>query len=419
MRSALRLEGSACESDLRPRLVAGPRCTPARRLNIAQAMQQRHWLRGLVLAGILIGLAPASTHAAEVRSADAVVVGADETIEDDLYAFGRFVVVQGRVNGDVIAFGETISVTGTVTGDVIAAGRTVGLGGQVDGSARVAGNTITVDGRIGQDLIVASGSVLVSPSGRVERDVLAGSGSATLHGPVGRDVVGGVGTVDLIGTVGRTVRVGVGRLRLADTAVVGGDLIYESEAEATIAPGARVDGRIERRVPERRERTPGPLDLAIDWLRALVGLLALGLVVVLVFPGFSRRTVEVLRTSPWGSLGIGFALFLGMPVAAAFVFGLGLVVGGWWLGPVALAVYAILLAISLPLAGLFVGRWALDRLGQRGIHGVWALLLGLVLLTLVGLVPWIGPLVIAVAALFALGALTRAALTRREAAIPP
>src|SRR5437870_3223111 len=84
----------------------------------------------LALAGAL----PAS--AAEVRPGDRVVVGANETIDDDLYAFGGTVTVLGRVNGDVIAAGGTITIAGPVAGDVSAAGGTIQVSGDVKGSVR-------------------------------------------------------------------------------------------------------------------------------------------------------------------------------------------------------------------------------------------------------------------------------------------
>jgi hypothetical protein len=72
---------------------------------------------------------PVSAFAAEVRSGGTVTVGPDEVVNDDLYAFGTNVLVQGIVGGDVIAAGATVSVTGRVTGSVMAAGNSVTVNG--------------------------------------------------------------------------------------------------------------------------------------------------------------------------------------------------------------------------------------------------------------------------------------------------
>src|SRR6266540_6669200 len=61
----------------------------------------------MALFGTLLlsaGAAPAL--AAEVRQGDSVVVGPNETINDDLYAFGSTVTILGTVNGDVFTRSE-------------------------------------------------------------------------------------------------------------------------------------------------------------------------------------------------------------------------------------------------------------------------------------------------------------------------
>jgi len=92
-----------------------------------------HMVLLAVVAGMLaIGL-PASAFAAEVHSGDTVLVPAGETINDDVYAFGNNVIIQGTVNGDVIAAGSTVTINGHVTGNVMAAGNTVTVSAPVDG----------------------------------------------------------------------------------------------------------------------------------------------------------------------------------------------------------------------------------------------------------------------------------------------
>ena len=58
-----------------------------------------------------------SVEAAEFRTADKagnVIIKSDETIDDDLYVFGRQITIDGTVNGDLVAFGEQITINGAV-----------------------------------------------------------------------------------------------------------------------------------------------------------------------------------------------------------------------------------------------------------------------------------------------------------------
>jgi hypothetical protein len=158
-------------------------------------------------------------------------------------------------------------------------------------------------------------------------------------------------------------------------------------------------------------------DSVVGWLRTLIGLFVLGLLFILLAPRFGRRTVGTLGGSPWASLGLGIALLICVPIAALFVFVVGLFVGGWWLALILLALYGIALVLSIAVTGLFLGRWILERVGRGPVPLVWALLLGLILLLLVSLVPVAGGLVIAVAMFCGLGALALTVV--RSSGTPP
>jgi hypothetical protein len=93
------------------------------------------WLqRVLVALVLLLVLVPTGggAFAADTRQGDVVTVGAGQTINDDLYAFGGTVDIQGRINGDVVASGGTVTIhgQGSVTGDLLAAGGTTTVRGR-------------------------------------------------------------------------------------------------------------------------------------------------------------------------------------------------------------------------------------------------------------------------------------------------
>jgi hypothetical protein len=364
-------------------------------------------VQGLLLGlALLIALTPTQTFAAEPLQGNNVTVSRNQIINDDLYAFGGTVTIQGRVNGDVVALGGTVTVDGPVSGDLLIGGGTVSVLGRVGRSVRATGGTVTIDAPVGTDVAVAGGTVTLGSGARVGRDVLANAGATTVDGRVGRNV-----------------RVGGGTLRLDDGAVVGGNLIYTSNQKAAIATGATVRGTIQRYEPQRMGIWPaaGPFgrtgDSVIGWLRTLIGLFVVGLLFILLAPRFGRRTVGTLGGSPWVSLGLGIALLICVPIAALIVFVVGLFVGGWWLALMLLALYGIALVLSIAVTGLFLGRWILERVGRGPVPLVWALLLGLVLLLLVSLVPVAGGLVMAVAMFCGLGALALTAV--RSSGTPP
>lgn len=372
--------------------------------------------RLLLLVVAMLVASGGQAAAADIRSGDTITVGAGETIEDDLYVFGGTISIVGTVRGDVIAFGGTLIINGTVTGDVIAASGSVNVSGQVDGSVRAGGGTIAIDGRIGGDVVVGSGTLTVGANAQVARDILAASGTVTHSGQLGRDLRVGAGSLTIDGRVGRNVQADVDTLTLSARAVIDGSLTYASANEAVIPSGAAVRGPVERREPVRQGQpttVPGPLGRIVEWTQAIVGFLVFGLLIVLIVPGFARRANDSLRRSPLVSLGIGAGVLVGLPLLAILVLIVGAFTGGWWIGLIALALYGIAIAASIPVVGLAIGTRIVPRTG-RAWQLALALVVGLAALLLVALVPVLGAIVILIAILAGLGAIVQAVAAGRS-----
>jgi len=366
-------------------------------------------LRWLALAPALLALAPAGAQAADLRQGPEVTIPAGTTVDDDLYAGAGTVSVDGTIAGSLIAAGGTVTISGTVERDVLVTGGTVTITGPVHGSARIMGGTLRVSGPVSEDVVALGGNVDVAPDATIGRDLVIGGGTATVAGKVGRDVTAGVGTLDLRGSVERNVKAEVTNLSLASGATVGGNLEYASANAARIDPGATVAGTV-KQSPPNFTRQPTPAERAADtfvgWIRLVVGLFVLGLLVLLPFGAFSRRASDAVGGAPVASLALGLVMLFGVPIVALAVFIIGLLVGGWPLSLAALALLAIGTAVGYVLSALFVGRTGFRLVRQPEAHPVLALLVGLLVLTLVGLIPFLGGLVALAAVVFGLGALT-------------
>jgi len=362
-----------------------------------QSMQsmRRRWiaaLRWIALAPALLALAPTAAQAADFRRGQDVTIPAGTTINDDLYAGASTVTVDGTIAGSLIAAGGNVKVTGTVERDVMVAGGTVDISGPVKGSVRMTGGNLTLSGPVTEDVLAAGGNLNLASAATI-----------------GRDLVVGVGNLDLRGRVERNVRAEVTNLHLESGASVGGNLDYASDNTAQIDSGATVSGVVRHSPPNfRTQPTVGQrvTDAFVEWIRLVIGLFALGLLVLLPFGSFSRRASDAIGRMPLASLGLGLAVLIGVPILALIVFILGLLVGGWPLSLAALALLAIATAVGYVLAALFVGRNGLRLLARQEVHPLLGLLAGLVILTAVGLIPVLGGLVGLVAVVFGLGALT-------------
>lgn len=177
---------------------------------------------------------------------------------------------------------------------------------------------------------------------------------------------------------------------------------YTSKNQVELANGAKVAGTTTRHQPASRD---GAGNAFIGWLRALIGILALGLLFVLFLPRLSSRSIDTLRAQPWASLGIGAAILVATPIIALIIFIIGLLIGGWWLGLLLIPFWLLALALGWVVSGFLLGRVVFARLGWGAYHDALALLAGLFILAVVTIIPLIGWLIGLAALVFGVGAL--------------
>ncbi len=336
------------------------------------------------------------------RDGTTVTIARDEQLHEDVYVGAGTAVIEGRIDGDLTVVAGELRLDGEVTGDLFFFGGRGVITGKVGGSVRGAAGQLTVEGTVEDDLAFVGGDIGVARGASIGRDLLVAAGRATSHGDIWRHARAWGGNLELDGLVGGDVGGQLGSLVLGEGARVFGNVKVATDADIERMPGAQVAGELERTA------LPGPAqppiaDGLIRWLRSLVAMLAVAALWLMLFPGFSRRAMATLRSRPGASLGYGALALFATPVVAALIFALGLALGGWWLSAVALGVLLVAAAIAAPLVGHFIGQRVL-RLFKREGSEAQRQVIGLVVLTLLAALPFVGGLVILVTAAAGVGA---------------
>jgi len=421
----------------------------------------------LVLLFSVMIFVPAAAYAADFRGGDRVVIAADQVIDDDLYVAAEEIVIDGTVKGDVYAIGRNITINGTVEYDVNAAGQTIVINGQVGSDARLAGQAVILgeNSKIARSTLVAGFSLETKPASSIGNDLLFVAYQGLLGGTVGKDVMAGANGIELTGQVGGDMRVNVGDsmdnsfsprtmmgdipvsiptvpfgLTLAPSAVISGELVYESQKPADISSPSQVSGPVVQQtpVPNVRERTApvtaaaiqaqqtqGLIDWGLNQARRFVILLILGLLAVWLLPKFIGALAQAIRAKPLGSLGRGALMVIGF-IAALFAITIvailfAIVFAILTLGDLAgLSISSGIVLFGVLVFGFsvftsYVAPIVVSFLIGRGLLGSvqagWAqnrfiaFIVGLILLSLISLVPFLNILIGILVALIALGAL--------------
>jgi len=366
----------------------------------------KHIFKGLAISLILMLMAvfaAAPVLAFDGRTGDIVTVTQDEVVDGDLYVIGRSIIIDGTVNGDIFGVGQTITINGTVDGGVTLAGQTLTVNGQVAHGARLAGETINVNSSIGRDLAAAGETLNVGGTAKIADGLVLGVGTAYINGHVNGNVKGGGGEVTITNEVGGDIELAVDKLTITSTANIQGDLVYTSENEASIQSGARLGGSTTHNVPEK-PAAPSPFSVIRGKLLGFLMILVIGIIVILLATERVSAMADSIRNKPWPSLGWGALVLFVTPIAALIVI---VTIIGLPLGLIALALYGIAIYLSQIPVGFLIGRLILKRNGEIESRGlmIGALALGLAILLVLGLIPYIGWLVMLLTIMFGLGSL--------------
>ncbi len=407
----------------------------------------------LLVVACILGLSSwTSVQAMRFVGGERVIIGPDEVVPDDLYVAAREVIIYGAVQGDVYAAAQRITVgaNGRVAGDLVAAAQIVDVQGAVEDDIRATGYVVRVAApEVGDDVVAAAFSVEVSRGSTVKGSLVAGAYQVLIGGDVAEDVLVGANGISVEGDVGGDLTAVVGErggtpptfwafflntreiavpavpsgLRIADGARVAGNLIYQSVQEATIAPGARVGGSIEHRLPpppaeETKPPAFGTLPWALQQLRRLVTYLLVGLLLFLTIPEPTRRLGRTMFRRPLSALGWGIVAVAVVIAALVVVLLIAGVATGLfalltlstlarWSIALGVALDALIVVVYLAYVGLavpvLVPYAALSPLDRGGWWWVLPLVLGVVLYVLLTTLPYVGWAIALIAILAGLG----------------
>jgi hypothetical protein len=255
----------------------------------------------------------------------------------------------------------------------------------------ITGDVEVARGETADDVVVVNGSVRVD--GRVTGDLVAVSAPVRVTGVVEGDVVAVADRV-VIGPGGR----------------IEGDLLYGDEDPVLTTPGA-VGGKTEQfDVGEVLDPFGSFVGRIVLWLAFSASSLALGLLLLWLAPRALEAAMWVARTSTGPAIGIGLAVFFGVPAAA--VLALITLVG------IPLGIVLLLALLPLYAIGYTTSAWLLGRAILGPPRGrVLAFLAGWGILRLIALIPVVGGLAWFAATVFGLGALTVALWRSRRGAV--
>jgi len=354
------------------------------------------------------------------------------------------------LTGDLLFAGEKLIVNGTIQGDLWFGGQTLILNGQVEDDLRTGSTAVILapESRVGGDLLMGGFSLEAQEGSTIDGNVLFGGYQAILAGIINKDVKVGSGALEIRGDIAGDVMAEVGTredtmdenanpfafmsdppdmprteggLTIADSASIGGDLTYSSDAQFNI-PTSSVSGNIEFNqnvVEESVEEVFDPMHMLWQALRHWISLLIIGLLLAWLLPRIFRRSADNVGCKPVPSLGWGVVVLIATPIL--LLIGMGVMIflavlsgfatleslSAFWvlsgittIFTIAMTFVLVLTFLSQVIVGYGIGRALIGNAST-----VVALIVGLLIVVILINIPYAGMIFWWLIALLGLGAI--------------
>jgi cytoskeletal protein CcmA (bactofilin family) len=381
--------------------------------------------------GCIVGVSTSQPARAQSQVAAAKAnAAATMNIQRNVYSAGGQVRPAGPVPGDFAAAGGRVILDQPVGGDAALVGGSVDVRAPVGDDLRAAGGDISIESSVGGELFATGGNVALTRAAAIAGAAKVYGGNVTIEGRVDGALNANAQRIRINGEVRGDAHLGAADIELGPLAKIGGALSYASASELKRAEGATIAGAITREdasaAGSTRQRGDRGSRAEGDWrgwqgpswvggVFFYLSLLACAAVLMLVAPMFAIHTSERIKTTPWLALAVGLGTLLAVPVVAVLLF---ITVLGIPLGIMVLSLYPLLLLGGFVVGALFIARLIPAALRQPApaafSRNLGYVALALLLVLLVGRVPFVGGLLIGLLSLAGIGACVMELYGRRK-----
>lgn len=343
-------------------------------------MEQR-LVSGLILLIILFAALPYSAGAADEGNV------LEYTSSGNVFDAGDNFQINQDIPGDLALFGSTLEVNGNVVHDFMGAGGELIVNGNVSGNVYAVGGSIKINGNVGGDVVAAGGEISLSRDSVVNGDIMLAGGEVTLDG-----IVNGNGDIS------------TGTLTTGDGLELKGNLVLQADNYPSNL-GGKVGGNLnitQINATEAQSKSASEGFGVFSFILRLLASLALGLILIYLFPGFVTGPVEIVRGSALKAGVLGFLFLIVIPILSLIML---ITMFGWSLSVLLILLLALAVLIATVPVKLLAGEMIYAKIFKKEAGKIVYYLTGAVVFAIVYEIPFLGGLIQFIALLVGLGAL--------------
>jgi hypothetical protein len=325
-------------------------------------------------------------------------ISVEKPVDGDLLVAAREVRIRAPMSGDVAVAGSDVAIEQPVAGYVMAAGMYVDINGSVRDDLWAAGASVEVNGAIDDNAMLAGREVILGSAAVVHGGARIAADSVNVQAPVKRNLYIAARTAQIDSEIGGAVNAHVQRLRIMPGAVIRGNLTVNGPYAPEVSPQAKVLGQVHfNEVAARSEWS-----WLWWWLFTLAALLILGFAVLALAPAWLQEVADTISHRRGASVIAGLLGLLLIPVIAGFLL---ITIVGIPLGIIIFALYVTAVVLSGVFVAYFVGDYLIDRTGRRDASPSVRMAVGILAVSVLISLPWLGSVAQLVILVIGFGAL--------------
>lgn len=345
---------------------------------------------------------------------------ADKTHDGTMFISGNNINIKGTVDGTAFIAGQNINISGVINGDLFIAGQNVKVNGTVNGSIITASQDTILDGNITNNIYSASQNttiksqtkgavflagdkIILEDKTRIEKDLFVGASQIFQAGEISGNFLAASENTSISGLIGKNARIKTKDLYVEE-AEIRGNLKYDSVDKAIISKDSKIAGKTDwNKIEPQPKASVFSLAVLMSIVIKIINALVIWFIIKLLRPRFWSNLARNIRLNPLKSLGFGALALIVTPTAIFFLI---LAVVMYPLAFLLTALYALAIYLSRVIVSVFIGEWLQDKFAWTYKHkGVWTTLLGLVIVSTLGVIPIVGMIVNTLVILAGLGSI--------------
>ena len=325
-----------------------------------------------------------------------VAFAEDTTTSSNLFSVDSNIDVNKDVDGDIYTFGDSISIGNIVGGDIISAGRDINIqSSEVKGNIRTASQTVNIDVGKTKNITLAGESINIGDKTNANAIYLAAS-DINFKGET-NDFYASAQTIVIDGTVNGNLNVDCENITFTENSLVKGNIKIKSSNEPNLNSKMSMSDIDYEKITTNKEEGMFSESNIVAFLISLVAAIITGLVLyVLLNKSLFRLDRKLDKIYKYFL--IGLATFIIIPILSIILIISVICVP---VGIIILILYGIITYLCPIILGIILGQLILSK--QNSILQI---LLGILMIKILLLIPYISFIIWFISILFVFGLIT-------------